>query len=79
MLLYSQEYSFWPGNHNYTIHVQCRFCFLRGCGCVISEKALKEAPSENCHKVIVLYTSLSDHTPPLVKWLVYVHVTVITE
>lgn len=27
-----------------------RFAFLRGCGCVFSEKALKEVPSENCHK-----------------------------
>jgi hypothetical protein len=27
-----------------------RFVFLRGCGCVISEKALKEVPSETCHK-----------------------------
>lgn len=27
-----------------------RFIYIRGCGCVISEKALKEAPSENCHK-----------------------------
>lgn len=28
-----------------------RFVFLRGCGCVFAEKALKEVPSENCHKV----------------------------
>lgn len=28
-----------------------RFVFLRGCGCVISEKALKEVPSDTCHKV----------------------------
>lgn len=28
-----------------------RFAFLRGCGCVLSEKALKEVPSEACHKV----------------------------
>ena len=27
-----------------------RFVFLRTCGCVFSERALKEAPSENCHK-----------------------------
>ena len=27
-----------------------RFIFLRTCGCVFSERALKEAPSENCHK-----------------------------
>ena len=29
----------------------CRFAFLRGCGCVLSERALKEVPSETCHKV----------------------------
>jgi hypothetical protein len=28
-----------------------RFCYLRGCGCVLSEKALREIPSETCHKV----------------------------
>ena len=27
-----------------------RFTFIRTCGCVLSEKALKEVPSENCHK-----------------------------
>jgi hypothetical protein len=27
-----------------------RFVYLRGCGCVISEKALKEVPSLTCHK-----------------------------
>ena len=31
-----------------------RFAFLRGCGCVLSERALKEVPSENCHKVSLL-------------------------
>ena len=31
------------GHHN--------FCFIRTCGCAISEKALKEVPSETCHKV----------------------------
>lgn len=29
----------------------CRFVFLRGCGCVISERGLKEVPSDTCHKV----------------------------
>ena len=28
-----------------------RFVYLKGCGCVISEKALKEVPSKTCHKV----------------------------
>ena len=28
----------------------CRFVFLRTCGCVFSERALKEVPSETCHK-----------------------------
>ena len=28
-----------------------RFAYLRNCGCVLSEKALKEVPSTNCHKV----------------------------
>ena len=28
-----------------------RFAFLRGCGCVFSEKALREVPSDTCHKV----------------------------
>lgn len=27
-----------------------RFCFLRNCGCVFSERALKEIKSEVCHK-----------------------------
>ena len=30
---------------------ECRFVYLKGCGCVISEKALKEVPSKACHKV----------------------------
>ena len=34
-----------------------RFAFLRGCGCVLSEKALKEVPSETCHKVSTKETS----------------------
>ena len=29
----------------------CRFVYLKGCGCVISERALKEVPSTTCHKV----------------------------
>ena len=32
-------------------HLPYRFTFLRGCGCVLSERALKEVPSETCHKV----------------------------
>ena len=28
-----------------------RFIYLRACGCVFAEKALKEVPSDNCHKV----------------------------
>lgn len=27
-----------------------RFCYLRKCGCVLSERALKEVKSENCHR-----------------------------
>lgn len=27
-----------------------RFSYLRGCGCVVSDKALREIPSEACHK-----------------------------
>lgn len=27
-----------------------RFCYLRNCGCVLSERALKEVKSESCHK-----------------------------
>lgn len=27
-----------------------RFCFLRNCGCVFSERALKEIKTETCHK-----------------------------
>ncbi|RLV97397.1 hypothetical protein DV515_00011790, partial [Chloebia gouldiae] len=27
-----------------------RFCFLRNCGCVFSERALKEIKAEVCHK-----------------------------
>lgn len=27
-----------------------KFCYLRGCGCVISERALKQVKCENCHK-----------------------------
>ena len=27
----------------------CRFVYLRPCCCVFSERALKEAPSKNCH------------------------------
>ncbi|EOB08054.1 UPF0549 protein C20orf43-like protein [Anas platyrhynchos] len=30
-----------------------RFCFLRKCGCVFSERALKEIKTEVCHKVKV--------------------------
>ena len=28
-----------------------RFCFLRCCGCVFSERALKEIKAEVCHTV----------------------------
>ena len=28
-----------------------RFCFLWSCGCVLSERALKEIKMETCHKV----------------------------
>lgn len=27
-----------------------KFCYLRKCGCVVSERALKEVKSDNCHK-----------------------------
>ncbi|XP_034288956.1 replication termination factor 2 isoform X2 [Pantherophis guttatus] len=29
-----------------------RFCFLRNCGCVFSERALKEIKMETCHKLV---------------------------
>ncbi len=35
----------------YTDYIHNRFAYIRGCGCVFSEKALKEVPSEFCHKV----------------------------
>ena len=31
-----------------------RFAFLRSCGCVFAEKALKEVHSEHCHSVSIL-------------------------
>ena len=34
-----------------SFHLPYRFAFLRSCGCVLSERALKEVPSETCHKV----------------------------
>ena len=38
--------------YNYVCTILCsRFVYLKGCGCVISEKALKEVPSKTCHKV----------------------------
>lgn len=27
-----------------------KFCYIRSCGCVLSERALKEVKSDNCHK-----------------------------
>ena len=36
---------------SYFSHSWTRFAFLRSCGCVFSEKALKEVPSDTCHKV----------------------------
>ena len=44
-----------------------RFAFLRGCGCVFSEKALKEVPSENCHKVRDKATMCTIAPPVLLK------------
>ena len=44
---------------NIIIH---RFTFIRTCGCVLSEKALKEVPSENCHKVISFHYSFSPYS-----------------
>ena len=35
-----------------------RFIFFRQCGCVISDKALKEVPSETCHKVCTCMYSM---------------------
>jgi hypothetical protein len=32
------------------------FIYLRGCGCVLSDKALKEVPSDTCHKCGIPYT-----------------------
>lgn len=39
-----------------------RFCFLRCCGCVFSERALKEIKAEVCHTVS------SHHTPFVPPW-----------
>ena len=36
---------------DYDVFFFFRFIFFRQCGCVISDKALKEVPSETCHKV----------------------------
>ncbi len=35
-----------------------RFVFLRTCGCVFAEKAMKEVPSPNCHKVTTMFPCL---------------------
>ncbi|KAL8179527.1 UNVERIFIED_CONTAM: Protein RTF2 [Gekko kuhli] len=32
-----------------------RFCFLRNCGCVFSERALKEIKTETCHRESCLF------------------------
>lgn len=29
----------------------CRFCYLQTCGCVFSDRAMKEIKTEICHKV----------------------------
>jgi hypothetical protein len=34
-----------------------RFCYLRTCGCVLSEKAMKEVSSATCHKCGAPYTA----------------------
>jgi len=34
-----------------------RFCYLRACGCVLSEKAMKEVASSTCHKCGAPYTA----------------------
>ena len=34
--------------------ISFRFVFFRQCGCVVSEKALKEVPSVICHKVSIV-------------------------
>jgi len=34
-----------------------RFCFIWDCGCVMSERALKEVPSKSCHKCGKEYNS----------------------
>lgn len=36
--------------HNYIVYI-FRFCYLQTCGCVFSERALKEVKTEICHKV----------------------------
>ena len=36
-----------------------RFSYLRTCGCVVSERALKEAPSESCYRVNLICSLLS--------------------
>lgn len=42
-------------NYDFKVHrvflFVCRFCFVWSCGCVMSERALKEIKSETCHKV----------------------------
>ena len=38
-----------------TCYCPIRFVYLRMCGCVFAEKALKEVPSDNCHKVSQLH------------------------
>ncbi|KAM9260266.1 replication termination factor 2 isoform 4-T4 [Cariama cristata] len=35
-----------------------RFCFLKNCGCVFSERALKEIKSEVCHKILQVHQRL---------------------
>lgn len=36
-------------------HNNGRFAYFKGCGCVLSERAIREVPSENCHMVGLLH------------------------
>lgn len=37
-----------------------RFCYLRKCGCVMSERAMKEVKSENCHRCAAPFDADND-------------------
>ena len=41
-----------------------RFCYLQTCGCVFSERALKEVKTEICHKVRTFPEAVTCACPP---------------